>query len=133
MATMSMSTLHRAIFAMALGVATASCAAWAAGDAALGQQLYASRCVACHSVDGNRVGPAHAGVFGRKAGSVADYDYSAAVKKSRVVWGEKTLDAWLANPEKLIPGQKMGYSVSDAQDRAHLVAYLRSLPPASKK
>jgi cytochrome c len=108
---------------------TAACAAFAvqavAADAARGKQLYESRCIACHSIDDNRVGPAHKGVFGRRAGAVNGYDYSAAVKKSKVVWNERTLDRWLANPESLIPGQKMGYSVPEAADRADLIAYLR--------
>jgi len=101
----------------------------AAGDADRGQQLYESRCNACHSVDQSRVGPAHQGVFGRRAGLVAGYDYSAALKASRVIWSEQTLDAWLRNPEGMIPGQKMGYSVTDAGDRADLIAYLRRISP----
>lgn len=99
----------------------------AAGDAVRGQQLYESRCIACHSVDQSRIGPAHQGVFGRRAGQVADYDYSPALKTSTLVWLEKTLDAWLANPERTIPGQKMGYQVTDANDRADLIAYLRKV------
>ena len=98
-------------------------------DAARGKQLYESRCIGCHSIDANRVGPAHKGVFGRKAGSVKDYDYSDALKKTKVIWNEKTLDRWLTNPEKLIPGQKMGFSVADAKDRADLIDYLRSESP----
>ena len=94
------------------------------GDPARGQQLYASRCIGCHSIDANRVGPAHKGVVGRKAGSVPDYNYSPAVKKSVIVWTPATLDRWLTNPEQTIPGQKMGYSVPDAQDRADLIAWL---------
>lgn len=100
--------------------------AYAGGDAKNGQLLYASRCIACHSIDVNLAGPAHRGVFGRKAGSVTDFDYSPALRKSRVIWNEKTLDKWLANPEKFIPGQKMGYAVPDAKERADLIAYLKS-------
>lgn len=96
-----------------------------AGDAAHGQVLYKTMCMSCHSIDYNGVGPAHKGVFGRKAGSAANYSYSPAVKASAIVWNEKTLDRWLANPEKLIPGQKMGYMVPDAKERADLIAYLR--------
>lgn len=98
----------------------------AAGDAMRGQTLYETTCIACHSLDANRVGPMHKGVYGRKAGSVADYDYSDAVKKAKITWGEKTLNQWLANPEKLIPGQKMGFSVAAAQDRADIIAYLKA-------
>jgi cytochrome c len=96
-----------------------------AADAERGKQLYESRCVGCHSIDENRVGPAHRGVFGRKAGGVKDYDYSPALKSSKVVWNEKTLDRWLTNPESLIPGQKMGFTVAEAADRADLIEYLR--------
>lgn len=98
---------------------------FAAGDSALGKALYDTRCVACHSMDYNGVGPAHRGVFGRKAGSAAKYNYSPAVKASSIVWNEQTLDHWLAAPEKLIPGQKMGFSVADEKDRADLIAYLK--------
>jgi len=104
-----------------------SSTAFAAGDAAHGQQLYESRCVACHSVDQNRVGPAHQGVFGRRAGLAPGYEYSKALKTTKIVWSEKTLDAWLSNPERTIPGQKMGFSVTDASDRADLIAYLKTI------
>jgi len=99
----------------------------AEGDAAKGKEIYESRCFACHSVDSNRVGPMHMGVFGRKAGSVADFEYSKALKKSKVVWDDRTLDQWLTNPEKLIPGQAMGFQVTEAADRADVIAYLKTL------
>lgn len=105
-------------------------AVFGAGDAVRGQQLYESRCIACHSVDQSRVGPAHQGVLGRRAGSVPGYDYSPALKASRLVWSEKTLDAWLADPQRLIPGQKMGVQVKDANDRADLIAYLKAVSPS---
>lgn len=98
----------------------------AAGDAENGRLQYASRCIACHSIDVSLAGPAHRGVFGAKAGSVAGFDYSPALRKSKVIWNEKTLDKWLSNPERLIPGQKMGYSVSDAKTREDLIAYLKT-------
>lgn len=96
-----------------------------AADAARGRQLYESRCGACHSIEENRAGPAHDGVYGRRAGLAKGFDYSPALKASQVVWTEKTLDRWLADPEKLIPGQKMGFSVSEAKDRADLIEYLK--------
>ena len=96
-----------------------------AADAARGQTLYKTMCVACHSIDYNGVGPAHKGLIGKKAGSRADYTYSPAVKASSIVWADKTLDKWLTNPEKLIPGQKMGFMVPAAKDRADLIAYLK--------
>ena len=111
-----------------LGVAmlmAVSGGATAAADAARGQTLYKTMCVACHSIDYNGVGPAHKGLFGKKAGSRTDYVYSPAVQASSIVWADKTLDKWLANPEKLIPGQKMGFMVPAAKDRADLIAYLK--------
>jgi cytochrome c len=87
-----------------------------AGDANRGQTLYQSRCTTCHSIDYN---------FGRKAGSLADYTYSPALQASTVIWSAQTLDKWLSNPEKFIPGQKMGFTVPDAKDRADLIAYLK--------
>ena len=100
-----------------------------AADAARGKRLYESRCVACHSLEENRAGPAHKGMFGRKAGGARGYDYSPALRKSKLVWNEKTLERWLANPEKLVPGQKMGFSVPDAKDRADLIEYLKKETP----
>jgi cytochrome c len=98
-----------------------------AGSALKGKELYDARCSACHSVDDNRVGPMHLGVFGRKAGGVKGYPYSEALNKSKVVWSRDTLTAWLANPEMLIPGQRMGYAMDNAKDREDVVAYLATL------
>ena len=111
-------------------LALLSSAAWSSdgdGSAEHGKELYEARCGGCHSIDSNRIGPTHQGVYGRKAGSISDFDYSTAVKKAKIVWNDKTLDAWLTNPEKLIPGQKMGYQVEDAADRAAIIAYLKTV------
>lgn len=98
-----------------------------AGNVLKGKAIYDARCSACHSVDDNRVGPMHMGVFGRKAGGVKTYPYSEALRKSKVVWSRDTLTAWLANPEILIPGQLMGYAMDNVQDREDVVAYLATL------
>lgn len=98
-----------------------------AGDAAHGEELYNSRCIACHSPDANRVGPRHRGVVGRTAGSLADFNYSKAVRNSGVVWDEQTLDKWLTNPQAFIPGQRMNFKVADPTDRADIIAYLKTL------
>ena len=95
-------------------------------DAVRGKQLYESRCIGCHSIEENRAGPAHKGVFGRKAGLAKGFDYSPAVKSSKLIWNERTLDRWLANPEAAIPGNKMGFAVPDPIDRADLIEYLRT-------
>lgn len=95
-------------------------------DAQHGKEIYDSRCSACHSLDHSRIGPAHRGVFGRHVASVPGFDYSQALRKSNVVWSNKNLDRWLTNPEAFIPGQKMGFSVPDPQDRADVIAFLAS-------
>jgi cytochrome c len=109
---------------LAGGLALAAMPAIAA-DAARGQELYESRCIACHSLDANRVGPAHRGVFGRKAGSVPEFAYSTAVRNATVVWDEANLDKWLTNPQSLIPGQRMNFRVNQAADRADIIAFLK--------
>ncbi|MFZ5790090.1 MAG: c-type cytochrome [Pseudomonadota bacterium] len=96
-----------------------------AGDPARGEEIY-HRCQGCHSIDQNRVGPRHRGLFGRKAGSLPDFAYSAAMKNSGIVWDERTLDRFLANPRAVVPGTRMTYAgVKDPQERADLIAYLK--------
>jgi cytochrome c len=67
----------------------------------------------------------HRGVWGRKAGSAAGFVYSPALRNSSVVWTDDTLVRWLANPQDVIPGQRMNFRVATAEDRADIVAYLR--------
>jgi cytochrome c len=93
------------------------------GNPVRGGSLYQS-CAGCHSLDENEVGPKHRGVVGRRAACVPGYAYSTALKKSKIVWDKPTLDRWLAAPQKLAPGSKMFFSVSNAQNRADIIAYL---------
>jgi len=98
--------------------------AYAEGDPAKGEQVY-HRCQGCHSIDRNRIGPMHKGLFGRPAGSVPGFDYSAAMKNSGIVWTAATLDLFLQGPRQMVPGTKMTFvGVPKAQDRADLIAYL---------
>jgi cytochrome c len=94
------------------------------GDPVRGRGLYQA-CAACHSLDDNDLGPRHRGVVGRRAGSVEDYSYSAALKASGLTWDEVTLDHWLTNPSTLVPGTKMFFKIDDAQSRADIIAYLK--------
>jgi cytochrome c len=117
----------RAANAMAVAVALAighSAPGLAAGDAAHGATVY-HQCMICHSLDKNGIGPSHRNVFGRAAGSAPNYNYSAALKASSIVWNESTLDQWLANPQALVPGTKMMFSVDNVQDRADVIAFLK--------
>jgi cytochrome c len=116
----------RFLMIAALASATSS-QAHAAGDIALGQTLYTSRCGACHSVDSNRTGPKHRAVVGRKAGSVADFSYSPALKKTKFVWTAQKLDKWLQGPSKLVKGTVMAFTVPKPEDRAAIIAYLATL------
>ena len=98
----------------------------AAGDAKRGEQLYA-RCAACHAMAYDRVGPRHCGLLGRRAGSIKDFDYSKAMKRSGIVWNAKALDRFLADPMAAVPGTTMTYAgIRDRRERADLVAYLAS-------
>lgn len=99
--------------------------AQAAPDALRGEQVYA-RCQACHALAADRVGPHHCGLFGRLAGSVPGFDYSEAMKKSRIVWNDATLDRFLAMPLAVVPGSAMTYAgIADPAERADLIAYLK--------
>ena len=105
--------------------ASAGGAEKSAPDAMRGEQVYA-RCLACHALAYDRVGPRHCGLFGRRAGSVPRFSYSPAMKKSGIVWNDKTLDRFLRKPLKMIPGTAMTYDgVVDAGERADLIAYLK--------
>lgn len=112
-----------------LGLFTSSAAANPlTGDPKRGEALYNGRCFACHSPDANRVGPMHRGVFGRKAGSLPDYKlYSEGLKNSGITWDEVTLNKWLSGPSDFIPGAKMAFKVNDPQDRADIIAHLKTL------
>ena len=95
-----------------------------AGDAARGEAVYA-RCMACHALAYDRVGPRHCGLIGRRAGSVPGFDYSPAMKRSGLTWNERTLSRFLADPPAVVPGSTMTYAgVPDPQERADLIAYL---------
>ncbi len=98
--------------------------AQATPSATRGELIYQS-CQDCHSLDSNDVGPKHRGVFGRKAGTVPDYNYSAALRNSGITWNEVTLDKWLTDPQELVPGAKMFFHVDAAQDRADVIEYLK--------
>lgn len=95
------------------------------GSPAAGETIY-SRCLACHSLAYDRTGPRHCGLLGRKAGSVKGFAYSDAMRRSKIVWSEKTLDRFIVDPMKAVPGTAMGYAgVKDPKERADLIAYLK--------
>ena len=97
-----------------------------AASLARGEQIYA-RCAACHAIKGNRTGPQHCGLFGRRAGTAPGYSaYSKAMRESQWVWDEKSLHVFLKDPMTALPGTSMGYAgVKDAAERSDLIAWLK--------
>ncbi|MFO1091291.1 MAG: c-type cytochrome [Hyphomicrobiales bacterium] len=112
--------------ATAVGVLLVIPHAEAAPNATRGEAIYQS-CQDCHSLDSNDVGPKHRGVFGRRAGTVPDYNYSVALRNSGITWNKVTLDKWLTDPQELVPGSRMFFHVDAAQDRADVIEYLKEL------
>ncbi|MCC7346405.1 MAG: multicopper oxidase domain-containing protein, partial [Variibacter sp.] len=104
----------------------------AAAEPSAGRQVY-RKCQACHSLEPgkNALGPTLANVIGRKAGDVAAFNYSPAMKSSNVVWDAKSLDAYLADPQKFIPGNKMPFpGLKNENERRDVIAYLGAAPDA---
>jgi cytochrome c len=95
------------------------------GDPTRGEALFEKRCSGCHSLIENHRGPRLQGVYGRTSGSVADYAYSPALKKSDVVWDQSTLDKWLTDTDAFIPGNEMDFLVAKPQERLDVVAFLK--------
>jgi cytochrome c len=97
------------------------------GDARNGVRAFRA-CMACHSLEANRnmTGPSLAGVWDRKAGTAPGFTrYSEVMKHSNVIWGEKSLDGYLKDPAKFMPGNHMTFpGISDDQTRADIVAFL---------
>lgn len=119
--------LPRTLAALA-GLALAG-AAFGAGDAQRGTRVFGS-CMACHTLEPERhlTGPSLAGLWGRKAGGIESYRrYSEELKRSGIVWNESTLDAWLRDPQKLVPGNQMQFAgLPDAAARADLITFLKA-------
>jgi cytochrome c len=123
---MSKVILRRLGVVCAFALVAAAGAARADGDAMRGEKKF-EECATCHSLGQgqNGVGPSLRGLFGRKAAELADFRYSAPMKRSGITWTAKTLDEFIADPQKLVVGNRMPYAgLPDAGDRADLMAYL---------
>ncbi len=114
-------TAVAATFILAAGIAHAQ------SGAKRGQKLF-EECHACHAVErgAQGVGPGLHGVFGRRAGDRDDFRYSPALKRSGIIWTPKTLDAYIADPQKTVPANRMPYAgMPEARDRADLILYMQ--------
>jgi cytochrome c len=96
-----------------------------AGDAARGKLVFERRCSGCHALDADREGPQLRTVYGRKAGSVAGFQYSANLVRSGLTWNPDTLDRWLTDPDAMVPGNNMSFVTPKSIDRRDLIAYLQ--------
>jgi cytochrome c len=97
------------------------------GDAARGEARFQD-CAACHKLEAgsNNVGPSLHGLFERKAGALADFRYSPAMKRSGISWTPETLDKFITDPQAMVPANRMPYAgMANASDRADLIAYLQ--------
>jgi cytochrome c len=112
-----------------INVLLASSAALAAGDPTAGEKVFASHCAVCHATTPgeNKVGPSLAGIVGSKSGTVAGFDFSAAMKNANVTWDDANLDQFLANPAGFIYGTKMFVNLPSETDRQNVIAYLHTL------
>jgi cytochrome c len=122
-----MIVMLRATTAAAIALLLAG-SARADGDAARGEAKFAD-CAACHKLEAgaNNVGPSLHGLFSRKAGEIADFRYSPAMKRSGIGWTPATLEQFIADPQAMVPGNRMPYAgMASPADRADLIAYLQN-------
>jgi cytochrome c len=122
----SLTRLSLAIIALLLGSQTSH----AGGDPKRGADEFAQDCAICHSAMAgkNKMSPSLFAVVGRKAGSMTDFAYSEAMKQSGIDWTPDKLDAFIAAPKQLVPGNKMPFGgISEEQERADIITYLSTL------
>jgi cytochrome c len=122
--------MNRSLFLVLLLLALPLIAAAPArADGAAGEAVFKKYCQVCHTTEAgkNKIGPSLAGIVGRKAGSVPGFNYTDANKNSGATWDEKTLDTYLTDPKKFIPGTKMLFAgVKNDADRHSLIDYLKA-------
>lgn len=122
--SLSAFSLLAAVTLLSAGAGTASADD---GDPALGQKIFA-KCQVCHSLEAgtNKLGPSLHGLIGRHSASIANFNYSPAMKNANVTWDPPTLDTYLTSPKTMVPGTKMLFpGLPKAEDRANLIAYLK--------
>jgi len=125
-----MTALRLAVIAAGLVMSTVANTDAVAADPNAGKGVF-TRCAACHTINKggvNGLGPNLFGVVGRKAGTKPDFGYSGAMKKAGFAWTPQKLDAYIAHPAAVVPGNRMAFAgIPNAKDRADLIAYLATL------
>jgi len=104
-------------------------AAYAGGDLARGEARFQD-CAACHKLEAgvNNVGPSLHDIFTRKAGTLEDFRYSPAMRRSGIVWTPEALDRFIADPQAVVPANRMPYAgMANPSDRADLIVYLQKM------
>lgn len=89
------------------------------------KQLFEKRCGGCHSLDRDKEGPRLGGVYGRMSGTVDSFQYSDALKNSKIKWDAESLDKWLTDPEQVVPNNDMAFHLENAGERREIIAHLQ--------
>jgi len=95
-----------------------------------GATLFKQQCGTCHTTnlsEPERQGPSLFKIVGRRAGKADGFHYSTGLAQADFVWDEAKLDAWLTNPQEIIPGAVMAYRQSKPETRAAIITYLKGL------
>ena len=126
-------SVRRRLFALATVFTFPALAFSADGNAAKGKRAFANQCAACHTItaENRPTGPSLLGTIGRKSGTLPDYAFSEALKSAALTWTDESLDTYLADPTKTVPGTTMTLAVAQPATRADLIAYLKTLSAAS--
>jgi cytochrome c len=113
------------VLAVGFLIAVALSSAGASND--IGKDLFERRCSGCHATEREKEGPRLRGVYGRRSGSVASFNYSDALKNAAITWDADTLDRWLTDPEKLVSGNDMAFRLVNPDERREIIRYLQKL------
>jgi cytochrome c len=111
------------VLVAALGLGVIACNA--SGGELSGEKVFKKKCKACHSLTKKKVGPPLGDIWDKKAGSQKGYKYSKAMKRSKVIWTDETLDSFLANPKKYIKGTKMKIKGLKPNHWSAVIQYLK--------
>lgn len=110
---------------VSLAAASVGAAANTPGDAERGKTLFEKRCTGCHSLDQDKEGPRLHDVYGRQAGTVANFPYSDGLKAAHFTWDDASLDKWLTDTESVVPNNEMAFHVPSANERADIIRFLQ--------